>query len=181
MDTYRKDQQNMDGVKPSTMPSTPTQFPGKQAPPDRDMFMERNGVNGVHSEESMTKEIPAFDAHTSEPGGPQSKFQAKLEPEMYVEGGKRFPRISKPVELLRPEYDVIVVGSGYGGGVAASRMARGGQSVCLLELGKERWRRFYHLSIRISPRRNSNINSRRIPQQRLGSSTASACLRGIRA
>jgi len=40
---------------------------------------------------------------------------------------------------MRTEYDVVVVGSGYGGAVAASRMARAGQSVCLLELGKERW------------------------------------------
>lgn len=51
----------------------------------------------------------------------------------------RYPRISRPVELLRPSYDVVVIGSGYGGAVAASRMARGGQSVCLLERGKERW------------------------------------------
>ncbi|KAK1760449.1 cholesterol oxidase [Echria macrotheca] len=49
------------------------------------------------------------------------------------------PRISKPVELLRGSYDVVVIGSGYGGGVAASRMARTGQSVCVLERGKERW------------------------------------------
>lgn len=49
------------------------------------------------------------------------------------------PRISKPVELLRNEYDVVVIGSGYGGGVAASRMARTGQSVCVLERGRERW------------------------------------------
>ncbi|KAI0779458.1 cholesterol oxidase [Fomes fomentarius] len=51
----------------------------------------------------------------------------------------KFPRISRPVELMRNSYDCIVIGSGYGGGVAASRMARAGQSVCLLELGKERW------------------------------------------
>lgn len=51
----------------------------------------------------------------------------------------RFPRISRPVELMRPSYDVVVIGSGYGGGVAASRMARGKQSVCVLERGKERW------------------------------------------
>lgn len=49
------------------------------------------------------------------------------------------PRLSKPVELLRNEYDVVVIGSGYGGGVAASRMARTGQSVCVLERGRERW------------------------------------------
>lgn len=82
----------------------------------------------------------AYDVHTSEPGGPQSKAQAK--PDSYVYSGslRKFPRISRPVELLRHEYDVVVVGSGYGGGVAASRMARGKQSVCVLELGKERWR-----------------------------------------
>lgn len=66
----------------------------------------------------------------------------------FVQGGlharnpsQQFPRISKPLELLRPSYDVVVVGSGYGGGVAASRMARGDQSVCVLERGKERWRK----------------------------------------
>jgi len=47
--------------------------------------------------------------------------------------------ISRPVPMMRPEYDVVVIGSGYGGAVAASRMARANKSVCLLELGKERW------------------------------------------
>lgn len=51
----------------------------------------------------------------------------------------RFPRISLPVEMMRDSYDVVVIGTGYGGGVAASRMARGRQSVCVLERGKERW------------------------------------------
>jgi hypothetical protein len=55
------------------------------------------------------------------------------------ESDKRFQRISRPVPMMRTEYDVVVIGSGYGGGVAASRMARAGKSVCLLELGKERW------------------------------------------
>lgn len=50
-----------------------------------------------------------------------------------------YPRISRPVELIRPSYDVVVIGSGYGGAVAASRMARAGQTVCLLERGKEKW------------------------------------------
>lgn len=51
----------------------------------------------------------------------------------------RYPRISLPVELMRDSYDVVVIGTGYGGSVAASRMARGRQSVCVLERGKERW------------------------------------------
>ncbi|RFU75515.1 cholesterol oxidase [Trichoderma arundinaceum] len=50
-----------------------------------------------------------------------------------------FPRISKPIELLRNSYDCVVIGSGYGGSVAASRMARAGESVCLLERGEEKW------------------------------------------
>ncbi|KAH7127272.1 hypothetical protein EDB81DRAFT_907420 [Dactylonectria macrodidyma] len=50
----------------------------------------------------------------------------------------RFPRISLPIELMRDSYDVVVIGTGYGGGVAASRMARGKQAVCVLERGKER-------------------------------------------
>jgi hypothetical protein len=58
---------------------------------------------------------------------------------LHAQDKKPSPRISRPVELLRNTYDVVVVGSGYGGGVAASRMIRAGQSVCLLERGKERW------------------------------------------
>lgn len=63
----------------------------------------------------------------------------------HMETGKTFPRLSIPVELMRHQYDVVVIGSGYGGGVAASRMARGGQAVCLLELGKEKWRKLIHI------------------------------------
>jgi hypothetical protein len=52
----------------------------------------------------------------------------------------KYPRLSRPVPQLKQEYDVVVVGSGYGGGVAASRMSRAGRSVAVLELGEERWR-----------------------------------------
>lgn len=46
-------------------------------------------------------------------------------------------RISSPIENIKAHYTVVVVGSGYGGGIAASRLARAGQSVCILERGKE--------------------------------------------
>ena len=47
------------------------------------------------------------------------------------------PRLSRPATELKPRYDAIVVGSGYGAGVAASRLARCGRSVAVLERGRE--------------------------------------------
>jgi cholesterol oxidase len=47
------------------------------------------------------------------------------------------PRLSSPLGNIKSSYDVVVVGSGYGGGIAASRLARAGKSVCVLERGKE--------------------------------------------
>jgi cholesterol oxidase len=45
--------------------------------------------------------------------------------------------LSLPIERLKPRYDVVVIGSGYGGGIAASRLARAGKTVCVLERGRE--------------------------------------------
>ncbi|KAG0051520.1 hypothetical protein BGZ83_003600 [Gryganskiella cystojenkinii] len=51
----------------------------------------------------------------------------------------RPPRIGSPLTKLKSHYDAIVVGSGYGASIAASRLARAGKRVCILERGEERW------------------------------------------
>ena len=46
-------------------------------------------------------------------------------------------RLSRPVADMKLHYDAVVVGSGYGGGVSASRLARMGLKVAVLERGRE--------------------------------------------
>jgi cholesterol oxidase len=45
--------------------------------------------------------------------------------------------MSSPIEELQGHFPIVVVGSGYGGAITASRLARAGQPVCLLEQGRE--------------------------------------------
>ncbi|RAL05213.1 FAD/NAD(P)-binding domain-containing protein [Aspergillus ibericus CBS 121593] len=91
-----------------------------------------NGVDGVHASQNGR---PFYDRAPSDKPRGYSANGAEERPQSQ----RRFPRISLPVELMQDSYDVVAIGSGYGGGVAASRMARGGQSVCVLERGRERW------------------------------------------
>lgn len=46
-------------------------------------------------------------------------------------------RLARSLDRLEPHYDVVVVGSGYGGGVSVSRLARAGLRVAVLERGRE--------------------------------------------
>jgi cholesterol oxidase len=45
--------------------------------------------------------------------------------------------LAQSLATLKSRYDVIVVGSGYGGGISACRLARAGKSVAVLERGRE--------------------------------------------
>jgi cholesterol oxidase len=45
--------------------------------------------------------------------------------------------LSRPINEMLDHYSVVVIGSGYGGAITAARIARAGQSVCILERGKE--------------------------------------------
>jgi cholesterol oxidase len=47
-------------------------------------------------------------------------------------------KLSQEPSKLKPHYDAIVVGSGYGAGISASRLSRMGLKVCVFERGSER-------------------------------------------
>lgn len=58
-------------------------------------------------------------------------------------GTRSIRRLASPLGSMKPHYDTIVVGSGYGGAIAASRLSRARRvdgsppSICLLERGEE--------------------------------------------
>ncbi|XP_071479196.1 cholesterol oxidase-like [Diadema antillarum] len=69
-------------------------------------------------------------------GEPKGRFTPSVRPAISKYDYSSF-RLSSHGRELKPRYDVVVVGSGYGGSVAACRASRAGKSVCVLERGKE--------------------------------------------
>ena len=57
--------------------------------------------------------------------------------QLWAMEGLMTERLSSSSTEIRHACDVVVVGSGYGGGVAASRLSRAGLKVCVIERGRE--------------------------------------------
>src|SRR6516162_8672170 len=53
-------------------------------------------------------------------------------------GERRAITIDESISIMKDIYDVVVIGSGFGGAINACRLSQAGRSVCILERGK-RW------------------------------------------
>lgn len=131
------------GARADTWPqSPPPAIPAQLGP--KAANNKAHATNGRHPTTTTTTashSVPPPELHEGGTGGRRSRAHARVKTDV-VEGtssNAKYPRISRPVELMRSSYDCVVIGSGYGGAVAASRAARAGEEVCVLELGKERW------------------------------------------
>ena len=100
---------------------------------------DSSGNDGVLDGSRPTPSLQTTGLYEYDGAFPKTPASARLKAWGDDPKSAAFPRISKPGELMRSSYDCVVIGSGYGGGVAASRMARARESVCVLERGKERW------------------------------------------
>jgi hypothetical protein len=134
------------GEPPSTPPSRQNSLAQMQnghpppSPPPEDTELNIHSIKHTRSHP-----IKPPRGHEHEASGPQSRIHARIRTYTDDERKRLYPRLSKPLELMHSSYDVLVIGSGYGGAVAASNMARSKTStgkrktVCVLERGQEKW------------------------------------------
>jgi hypothetical protein len=66
-------------------------------------------IENLASHNQKSHPITTFSVRTTEAGGPRSKAQAKIQAYTSDPTRPRFPRLSRPVELLRTSYDVVVM------------------------------------------------------------------------
>jgi cholesterol oxidase len=83
------------------------------------------------------------------------------------------PRLSNSIDDLKSHYEAVIVGSGYGGSIAASRLARAGVKVCVLERGRE-FQPGEYPNTRKQLSRETQLD---LPGRHIGSSTALIDLR----
>lgn len=70
-------------------------------------------------------------------GDPPSPAEAPRQMRPRQKGRPDFALLSSPLSEIQNHYQAVVVGSGYGAAISASRLARSGVQVCILEKGKE--------------------------------------------
>ncbi|KIG19471.1 Choline dehydrogenase [Enhygromyxa salina] len=80
-------------------------------------------------------------------------------------------RLASKLSELKQQYTVVVVGSGYGGGIAASRLARAGQQVCVLERGREYLQGEFP-NTELEAAKATQVSGPTLPKGRLGSKLA---------
>uniref|UniRef100_A0A0A0L884 Long-chain-alcohol oxidase n=1 Tax=Cucumis sativus TaxID=3659 RepID=A0A0A0L884_CUCSA len=106
------------------------------------VFFSRVDVNGDNPSWEAIKYVPEIDEHPSKSSDARPLEKGIIEPNNETESSFKKSLLQKGIRIagddghtLSVECDVVVVGSGCGGGVAAAILASSGQKVMILEKG----------------------------------------------
>ncbi|KAL0548117.1 hypothetical protein IC582_012562 [Cucumis melo] len=106
------------------------------------IFFSRVDVNGDNPSWEAIKYVPEIDEHPSKSSDVRPLQKGIIEPNNETESSFKKSLLQKGIRIagddghtLSVECDVVVVGSGCGGGVAAAILASSGQKVMVLEKG----------------------------------------------